>query len=329
MKELYRVNPGRRPTTLLSNYYNGLTSISVADATIFDIERNNLTIFDADNNYVTLNYTTITGNVISGLTFVEGDMTAHFYSGAAYVVRTIDGYDFAAIHEHLNSKVDSQYSIEEAGKYLKIGEDGKIIPAEGGGQGTIDYSELINKPSINDVELLGNKSLEDLGIASGEVLSEHVDNSDIHVTTNDKANWDNKQNKVFYQEDTPTGAQVGDLWCYDGSDEPYVPGDLFEHHINIVLASHRALLTITTNNNVAFTTGSIGLYLYQKGFDGQTLDGRCLSATGCSTTSNDSIVYGLSSDGENFSVYVSSASGASVINDIPLVSVSDYIIQLR
>lgn len=36
--------------------------------------------------------------------------------------------------------------------------------SNGRDQGTIDYEELLNKPLINDVELIGNKTLEDLGI---------------------------------------------------------------------------------------------------------------------------------------------------------------------
>ena len=38
--------------------------------------------------------------------------------------------------------------------------------------GTMDYDELINKPSINSVELSGNKTLEDLGINIPTELSE-------------------------------------------------------------------------------------------------------------------------------------------------------------
>lgn len=38
------------------------------------------------------------------------------------------------------------------------------ISSTGGGGGTIDYTELENKPQINNVELTGNKSLNDLGI---------------------------------------------------------------------------------------------------------------------------------------------------------------------
>ena len=41
----------------------------------------------------------------------------------------------------------------------------------GGGGGTSDYEELSNLPEINSVELKGNKSLADLGIASSTDLS--------------------------------------------------------------------------------------------------------------------------------------------------------------
>jgi len=43
------------------------------------------------------------------------------------------------------------------------GQDGISGSGEGG---TTNYNELINKPSINNIELSGNKTLEDLGIIS-------------------------------------------------------------------------------------------------------------------------------------------------------------------
>ena len=41
---------------------------------------------------------------------------------------------------------------------------------KGGGGGTSDYSQLSNKPQINSVELSGNKSLHDLGIAGEDTI---------------------------------------------------------------------------------------------------------------------------------------------------------------
>ena len=50
--------------------------------------------------------------------------------------------------------------------------DGKVtISAAGGSGGTSDYTALTNKPQINSVELSGNKSLTDLGIASATALA--------------------------------------------------------------------------------------------------------------------------------------------------------------
>lgn len=43
------------------------------------------------------------------------------------------------------------------------------IPTGGGSGGTSDYSELSNKPSINSVTLSGNKTAEDLGLASADI----------------------------------------------------------------------------------------------------------------------------------------------------------------
>lgn len=48
---------------------------------------------------------------------------------------------------------------------LQIGDEVYAVEGGGGG-GTNDYSELIHKPSINDVTLSGNKSLADLGIVN-------------------------------------------------------------------------------------------------------------------------------------------------------------------
>lgn len=68
----------------------------------------------------------------------------------------------------------------------------------GGGAGTYDYTELFNKPRINNHELNGNKSLGDLGIASNanelpiESGSATTTKDYIDTTTYTKAEVDNK-----------------------------------------------------------------------------------------------------------------------------------------
>lgn len=52
---------------------------------------------------------------------------------------------------------------------LSIGEDGLTLDAgDTVNIGTTDYEALLNKPSINEVELVGDKSSEDLGLADAE-----------------------------------------------------------------------------------------------------------------------------------------------------------------
>lgn len=60
-------------------------------------------------------------------------------------------------------------------------------------EGTSDYEELENKPQINGIELIGNKSLNDLGIATE--LSE-LSQDELHrtVTDEEKQTWNNKAN---------------------------------------------------------------------------------------------------------------------------------------
>lgn len=51
-----------------------------------------------------------------------------------------------------------------------------IMLGYGGGTGTDDYTRLINKPKINGVELIGDVSLEDLGINNDEMSAEDLEN---------------------------------------------------------------------------------------------------------------------------------------------------------
>lgn len=52
----------------------------------------------------------------------------------------------------------------------------------GGGGGTTDYTDLDNKPKINSVELKGNKSLTDLGIASTTDLATKISGKQVSST---------------------------------------------------------------------------------------------------------------------------------------------------
>lgn len=71
------------------------------------------------------------------------------------------------------------YVVAEDKKYRLIGDDPTNIEnwkevAEGGGGGTSDYSDLSNKPSIENVTLSGNKSASDLGLAKLTDLADFI-----------------------------------------------------------------------------------------------------------------------------------------------------------
>lgn len=83
----------------------------------------------------------------------------------------------------------------------------------GGGQGgTDDYTELTNKPRINDITLVGNKSLTDLGIASAADLNSKADKSTTYTKT---------------QVDTALAAKANAATTYTKTEtQSYVQGEI-------------------------------------------------------------------------------------------------------
>lgn len=62
-----------------------------------------------------------------------------------------------------------------------------------GEPGTNDYNEQINKPKINGVELIGNKTSEELNLQNKLTAGENIEitNNKINVLTSDKVEKDN------------------------------------------------------------------------------------------------------------------------------------------
>lgn len=78
----------------------------------------------------------------------------------------------------------------EAGSNINIEQEGSTmtISATGGSGGTSDYSDLSNKPKINNVELSGNKTTSDLGIDIPDVsnfITKDVNNLTNYTKTSD------------------------------------------------------------------------------------------------------------------------------------------------
>lgn len=105
-----------------------------------------------------------------------------------------------------------------AGENITI--DGNVISASGGGGGTSDYSRLTNKPSINSVELNGNKSLADLGI---QPSGSYALSSDLTAEETARQNADsalqtaiNGKADAFSVDDTTIADVNGTLKVKDG-----------------------------------------------------------------------------------------------------------------
>lgn len=60
----------------------------------------------------------------------------------------------------LTNDVSTFYRLRGDNTWVKI-----VIGGGGGGGGTTDYNQLTNKPSVNGVELVGNRSSDDLDVS--------------------------------------------------------------------------------------------------------------------------------------------------------------------
>ena len=86
----------------------------------------------------------------------------------------------------------------------------KEIVEVGGGSGeggTTNYNQLTNKPKINNIELIGNKTLQELNLASLD---------DIQALENDKANYAYKVIATDKVSQADAREVLSDLGTYDG-----------------------------------------------------------------------------------------------------------------
>lgn len=85
----------------------------------------------------------------------------------------------------------------EAGSNINLEQEGNTLTISSTGGGTSNYQDLTNKPSINNVKLTGNKSLNDLGIqAAGNYITNEADPTVPsyvkNITQSNINSWNNK-----------------------------------------------------------------------------------------------------------------------------------------
>lgn len=137
-------------------------------------------------------------------------------------LKDVTNYNDTGIKQEIaNLKTNKQDKLI-AGENIII--ENNIISSTGGGSGTGNYNDLENKPSINNIELTGNKTLSDLGIISYDdtEIRQEISNLDVEVdnltdnvnkialnvdeNTNDintlEQNYTTLRNEVLEQEET-------------------------------------------------------------------------------------------------------------------------------
>ena len=127
--------------------------------------------------------------------------------------------------------VDKVGVVKPDGTTITIDQDGTIHSLGGGGGtgGTTNYNDLANKPQINDVEIKGNLSLEELGLMSSidteNALAKKANSSDVYNKEHidiiesqlaDKANTADVNSKL------ETKANIEDVYNKTTVDELFV-----------------------------------------------------------------------------------------------------------
>ena len=125
----------------------------------------------------------------------------------------------------LSTKLDKNQGAENQGKFLKINENGEIISDNLPEQEIPSYNDITNHPSINNVELTGNKTLEELGIQPkgnyltevpeeyvnntelAKLLESYVKNSDLSVELNKYVSEEDLESKGYLTSESLTDLQ--------------------------------------------------------------------------------------------------------------------------
>lgn len=135
------------------------------------------------------------------VSFVKGGLNKRAYEcNIIHVVRCQGDTDYST----QDTEGENGYGIDlTMGIDLEVVNLGKNVNT--GGSGTSDYNDLEHKPSINDVVLEGNKTLEDLGIMSSDKAYTKEEVNQALETKADKILADSLSQKVDSLEESLKG----------------------------------------------------------------------------------------------------------------------------
>lgn len=142
------------------------------------------------------------------VSFVKGGLNKRAYEcNIIHVVRCQGDTDYST----QDTEGENGYGIDlTMGIDLEVVNLGKNVNT--GGSGTSDYNDLEHKPSINDVVLEGNKTLEDLGIMGSDKAYTKEEVNQALETKPDKTLVDSLSQKVDSLEESLKGkANITDI----------------------------------------------------------------------------------------------------------------------
>ena len=201
----------RTKTKTLNFYHNEDASDEITDEEIHGVNTVVNLLEEEIEKVENLNIEAEKVGTVTTLTITKKD-------GTTESVDITDGQNGQDGKDGKDAKINGKNSIEiEAGNNITIDdtENGIRINSTGGGSGgTSNYNDLSNKPKINNVELSGNKSLNDLGIQpkGNYLISETDPTVPSYVKNISQANitsWNNKQNSISDLSTIRSGASAG------------------------------------------------------------------------------------------------------------------------
>lgn len=163
LDECLEIGEGEMPTTIENWLQNANIVLSEMEQAIRETENLNIEVGTETSTTIPVTFTDKEGNQttvnIKGARGEKGEQGIPGSPGTPGQDATINGVNTLTIEEGQN------ITIEQVGNVMKIS-------SSGGGGGSTNYNDLSNKPSINNVTLSGNKSLNDLGIQpSGDYVT--------------------------------------------------------------------------------------------------------------------------------------------------------------
>lgn len=169
--------------------------------------------------------------------------------------------------------MDVRAEVESArGSYNTLGLRLDAMGTGSGGTGTSDYTQLVNKPSINSIILTGNKTLTDLGVASAththtgyltNIPSEYITETELtskgYLTSYTETDptvptWAKQSNKPSYSyveiTNKPTLSTVATTGSYNDLINKPVVSDGKSITKAVINTSGNLILTLSDNSTI-------------------------------------------------------------------------------